>query len=170
VKKLHHLVEAARILDDKGVSFTLDIVGSPATPNDFAYHKILKESAQDLIGRGRVKFQPQVPNDDTPKIYNEHELFINLSPPGLFDKTILESMSCEVPTLVTNPSFKGSIPEALVLDVEDPNELAGRIQSLLELSTADKESIGRRLRHYVSENHGIDLLIAKIGQMTSGIK
>jgi glycosyltransferase involved in cell wall biosynthesis len=167
VKKLHHLIEAAGILEKNRADFVLDIIGSPIMAGDRDYEMRLKESAHDLINKGMVRFYPAVRNDDAPRIYTEHELFVNLSPPGLFDKTILEAMGCETLVLVTNPSFSGVLPEELLLENDDPEVLARRIFEVLHLSADRKLSFQQQLRSYVSKNHGLPNLVEKIGKMLS---
>lgn len=87
IKNIHLMIEAVKILKERGVSFVLDIVGDPVNPEDVEYKNQLINKSQGLP----VNFLPGVPNKMTPEIYRGHEIFINLTPSGSFDKTILES-------------------------------------------------------------------------------
>src|SRR3989344_1023815 len=89
VKGIHTLVESACILDREGAQFSLTIVGD-ALSRDAGYDANVRKEGAELVRRGKLVFKKGVPNTETPVIYSAHEVFVNLSPPGLFDKTVLE--------------------------------------------------------------------------------
>ena len=79
-------------------------------------------------------FKKGVPNTETPRIYNEHEIFVNLTDSGSFDKTIIEAMLCETLVLVSNESLKDLIGEQLMFKDRDSTNLAQKLNDVLKLS------------------------------------
>jgi glycosyltransferase involved in cell wall biosynthesis len=167
IKRIEYLIEAARILDKKQAEFVLHITGSPMIDDDVEYEGRLKEAACDLAKKGKVKFFPKVRNSETPKIYNQNEIFVNLTPTGSFDKTVLEAMACETLTLVSNRSFQNVIPEMFLFKEGDPYDLANKIEKLFSLSIEEKDRHGKNFRDNVVENQNLDKLIKDITAFSS---
>ena len=92
IKKPDLLVEALNILDKKGIDFVCDFYGNP-TPDTGDYFESLKNKVEKLNLKNKINFYKSVPNYETPKIYREHNIYVNLTPSGSFDKTIKFFMS-----------------------------------------------------------------------------
>ncbi len=161
VKKLEALISAAELLDKKGIDFKLNIYGEP-TESDKEYDKKIKRQAEFLASKGKVYFCGSKANLETPQIYDKHQLFINLTQSGSFDKTILEAMACEAPAIVSNQSLRGVLPEELLFKENDAEDLAQKIESFLQTPQEEKDMLGKKFRKYVIENHSLDLLIEKL--------
>jgi glycosyltransferase involved in cell wall biosynthesis len=83
---------------------------------------------KDLIGSGHVNFTPAVSNRNTPQIYSSHEFFINLTPTGSMDKTILEAVSCSCIPVISNPYFKGLFDENMIVSEGGAAEIAQKLE------------------------------------------
>lgn len=57
-------------------------------------------------------------------MYNNHEIFVNLSPSGMYDKTIFEAMACECLVLTSNLNLKGQIDERFLFAENDEKDCA----------------------------------------------
>jgi len=161
IKNVDILIEAANLLDKEGINFILNIVGEPGA-KDKEYFEKIKKLAKDLEKKGKIKFLGKVPNYKTPEIYNQNEIFINLTLSGSFDKTILEAMACECLVLVANKSFEGVLPKEFIFNQGDFQDLASKLIWALKLSSSEKEKYGKDFRKYVMENHNLETLIQKI--------
>ena len=161
VKRVEKLVEAVELLDREGINFILNIVGE-AGEKDAEYFKKIKKMAGRLEDKGKIKFRGKVPNYLAPKIYNQNEIFVNLTNPGSLDKTILEAIACETLIMVSNNSFKGILPEEFIFEENNAENLKDKIANLFKKGTKEKEDSGKRLREYVVKNHSLDVLIEKI--------
>ena len=166
IKKIGYLIEAAKILDNRGVDFELLVVGSPASEKDKAYESKLKNISVDLVSKEKIYFLPGVANHKTPSIYSSSGLFINLTPAGSFDKTALEAMACGTPVLVSNTVFKGFFsPEAqqICMFKEDSiSDLAVKIESMLTLSSGKKQELSEYLRQVVVNHHSLSRLMEEL--------
>jgi len=163
IKNIDVLIEAAKSLDKEGIGFTLNIVGEPGEKHQEYFQK-LKELSRDLEINGKIKFLGKVPNYMTPASYNQNEVFINLSPPGLFDKTVLEAMACESLVLVSSTAFKNILPEYLTFKEKNPEDLKNKILNIFRMKKEEKEILVRELREKVVQNHNLYILVGKLIQ------
>jgi glycosyltransferase involved in cell wall biosynthesis len=109
VKQVHTLLQAARLLDRAGVDFSLSIVGD-ALARDAEYDARVKREGEELRRAGKLVFKKAVPNTETPALYSAHEVFVNLSPSGLFDKTVLEAFASGRLVVASSEAFGEILP------------------------------------------------------------
>ena len=162
IKNLDFLIEAAEFLDKQGNDFRINIVGSPARKDDFRYEEAIKLKASPLVAKGKIRFMPKVSNKEAPRIYNENEIGVNLTPGGSFDKTILEAMACEMPVLVSNRSFENILPKECRFEEGNSRDLAEKLSVLFKLPQETKLLYGQRFREYVLKNHDLPVLMNKL--------
>jgi len=103
-KRPEMLIDALAVLAREGQSFTASFVGSPL-PQDEAYYEILKEKVRSLSLADKVAFLPAVSNHQTPDLYRAHEIFVNTTASGSFDKTIFEAAACGCRVLAASADF-----------------------------------------------------------------
>jgi len=160
IKRPELLIEALGILNKKNTNFTCDFYGD-ALPKDEEYFTGVKNKVKDLGLGNQVKFHKAVPNYEAPKIYNEHEIFVNLTPSGSFDKTILEAAVCGCLLVVANKSLAGEIDERMIAE-ENPRDIADRINFWLAKNDEEKMRALEVLQKYVIEKHSLDALVDKL--------
>lgn len=161
IKNVDILIKAGNLCAQSDKKFIIDIIGD-AEKNNFFYFESIKNLSATLSRVGRVKFFVGVSNNQTPVIYNQHEIFINLTNSGSLDKTILEAMACETTVLVSNESFKGILPEFCLFKERDINDLADKVLKLLDFSDLQKNKLGSQMRQFVVEKHNLNRLIEGI--------
>jgi glycosyltransferase involved in cell wall biosynthesis len=147
IKRPELLIEALHILNKKNVNFICDFYGDPVPEN---------QNRQNII------FHHAIPNHETPKIYQNHEIFVNLTPSGSFDKTILEAAICGCILVIANKSLSGEIDERMIIKEETPTNIAERIDFWLNASDEEKRETSEKLQKYVLENHSLNALIEKL--------
>lgn len=160
IKNVDVMIDALLEVDRAGHHFVATVVGK-ALPEDQAYETMVKNKAQPLLDKGRITFAGSIANSKTPEIYNAHEIFVNLTDSGSFDKTILEAMACECVTLVSNKSFNGMIPSQFMFTEKDPHDLARTIIKALSLADEEKVATTQGLRKFVHE-HSLTFLAEKL--------
>jgi glycosyltransferase involved in cell wall biosynthesis len=95
---------------------TLTIVG----PSDGeTYLQELKQYAQ--IHALPVRFIGSVPWQTLPTYYSNHELLINLSPPGMFDKVLGEALACGCDVVTTNTDLVSILKQRVLQSDIIPN-------------------------------------------------
>ncbi|MFA6095602.1 MAG: glycosyltransferase family 4 protein [Candidatus Paceibacterota bacterium] len=157
VKKPDLLLRALGRLARKGIAFSASIVGD-ALPKDSEYAESLRGIAREEGIADRVTFKPGVPNDATRDVYNAHEVSVNLSSSGMYDKTIFEAMACETVILASNENLRGLIDDRFIFKDSDLDELSSKLEALLALPDAERSSLGGDLRSVVERNHSLLLL------------
>ncbi|MEA2715116.1 MAG: hypothetical protein QOG91_144 [Candidatus Parcubacteria bacterium] len=160
-KKIEQLIEALAILKKQGSRFVASIYGD-ALPPDAGYYRMLKEKARELELDDRLSFKPGVPNRATPAIYSAHDIFVNLSPSGMFDKTIFEAMASGTIIVSSNRDLADKIDAEYLFEENDVGGLAARISGLLAIRREERDARGERLRKYAAENHGLGLLAKRL--------
>ena len=129
-KRLEILIEALRELQCEA-----DLYG-PAEPE---YLKGLKDLARGLP----VKFPGPIAHDEAAKIFASHDVFVNMSPGGMFDKTIIEAAASGCLILVASPDAAALFGEEAV---DSPAAVETRLRKMLALAPEIKERRRRELR------------------------
>ncbi len=143
----------------------VDIIGSPAMPEDEKYLAELKKIIAEKKLEKIINFIGSVPNKNIVQYYNNADLFVNLCPTGGMDKAVLEAMACGVSVIVLNKAFAdvlGSYKDDLILINKSKIELAEKIKKIIALSQEQRKKIGKELRQVVIKEHSLDNLIKKI--------
>ncbi len=161
IKQPDLLLAALNLLAAQGVDFTASFYGDPS-PVDRGFYNQLKRLAADYGILDRVRFAPGVPNTTTVAIYGQHDLFVNLSPSGMYDKTIFEAAACGALPVVSNKNLHGEFDERLLVGGHSAPELAEKLKALLELESAERQALSQKLRHYVESRHSLSMLAEKL--------
>lgn len=165
IKNIDILVQAVIILDKKNVDFVLNIVGSSGE-KDERYYEEIKKIAETLEFAGKIKFFNEIPNYKTLEIYNQNEIFVNLTNSGSFDKTVVEAMACETLAVFSNQSFAELLPDKwpnfFIFKENDANDLARVLLSALKLTDQEKVSLGQKLNKNTNQKHSLVELIKMI--------
>lgn len=161
IKKVDVLIDAVQRLHDRGRQVVLQIAGAPGQGDESYYQRIKKQAAR-LENAGVIRFLGKVPNRETPDRYCHCRILFNLSPPGLFDKTVLEAMACESLVLVSSAAFREALPDRCLFRENDPADLAAKIEALLDLPEEKQRELGRQFRQYVVEHHSLETLVDQL--------
>ena len=140
VKKPHILIQALQILRTRGLDFTASFYGDPI-PADDTYYQSLKTQVAKSDLTDRITSYKGLPNAETVAIYNAHEIFVNLSSSGMYDKTIFGAMACGCFTLASNENLRGNIDSRMVIPQRTPEQVAEKLAAVLEMPAAEKKKI-----------------------------
>jgi glycosyltransferase involved in cell wall biosynthesis len=163
VKKPHLLVEALAEIKDQEWSAT--IVGD-ALDKDQGFYQGMKDKVKGAGLADRIIFQKGVPNTEAPKIYNGHEIFVNLSSSGMYDKTIFEAMACGCLILASNENLRGLISDDLLFKEGDKKDLSSKLEKLLSLGDNDRTMLINTETKFTA-NHSLAALGDKLYKIIS---
>lgn len=152
IKRPELFLESVRTISEVRV----DVYGE--TTPDLAYTK-------DELGRmggPHVVMHGSVKNSETPHIYRTHELYVNLTPEGSMDKTVLEAAACGALVLVYNKSFRGIVPDVCLLPDDHPETIRERIEMIFALPPTEKEALRQKLTEVTNREHSLDALLTKL--------
>ncbi len=161
VKKVDLLIDALKVLKKEGISFTASIYGD-ATIRHHEYYVSLVNSVNEAGLAGAVSFHAGIPNADTVAVYSAHDIFVNLSSSGMYDKTIFEAMAAGAITLSSNENLRGEIDERLVFKEGSCDDLVSKLKNLLALPSDTTTTMRTDAREYVIKKHSLSLLIDRL--------
>jgi glycosyltransferase involved in cell wall biosynthesis len=155
VKRIDLIISAFKKIKEKYSESKLYIVGSVGLSEHDVYLKDLNNCVKKLNLDNSVIFMGARKHDELPKILANKHVFINMSNTGSLDKAILEAMSCGVPVVSSNESFKNIVQDQRY-HVNNEEELAVKIDELF--SNQNRAT----LRDLVIKEHSLSCLSMKI--------
>ncbi|NTW27556.1 MAG: glycosyltransferase family 4 protein [Candidatus Moranbacteria bacterium] len=156
IKNVEVFIKSLGILKKKHVTFEANIIGG-FIKNDEEYYNRMKLLTKKLHLEKNINWIKEVSNNETPAIYNKNDIFINLTPSGSLDKTILEAMACENTTIVSNSYFNDKLSSKFTFQENNPADLAQKI--IQNMSDRTRSIEAKELRNYVILNHSLNKLI-----------
>lgn len=156
------LIEALGILKNKGVDFTATFVGG-ASKIDSEYPAQLRAQVEKLGITNRVTFVGAVPNTETYRYYRSHEIFVNCSKSGMFDKTIFKAIACGCLVLAASRDFAVLVGQEFIFVDNDTEDLARKLRGFLEKESNERIMLIGILQR-VLKNHRLPVLIKKIAE------
>lgn len=160
VKKPDLLIKALVELHTQGLDFSASFYGDPISADEVYYSSLKRQVAEAGLDN-KVVFYPGIANNQTPAIYNAHEIFVNLSSSGMYDKTIFEAMACGCLVLVSNENLRGQIDDNFVFKQDDLAELGLKLKQLLGYTREQVEASRAKLGQF-AESHSLERLSDKL--------
>lgn len=137
-KRPELLLSALSLLEERGVSFSASLYGSPL-PKDVPFYEVLKKSSTNP----QVTFHASIPNIEAPAVFASHELYVNTSPSGMFDKTLFEAAAAGCIVIASSEDWRELAGEDSWFD-GTAKELADRIEQKLGASAQDQTVLVER--------------------------
>ncbi len=171
VKNLEVLLGAMALIKKKNPGILLSIVGgpTPGKPVEAKYFEKIKKIVNELNLDKNVEFRLPVPNHETPAIYNDHDLFVNLTDTGSFDKSTLEAMACGLPVIISNKAFleifSPTLIKMLIFKEKDEQDLSQKMAGFMTLGASERENIANAMRQIIARQHGLDQLVERLSEV-----
>jgi len=159
LKDVRLLIQAMSFLRRRGRKYTLDIYGDAPT-RDAGYLEKVKNAAGVQVGF--ITISSGQPHSSLPAIFSSARLFVNLTPSGNYDKTVLEAAACETVPLVSSKAFDDLLPRECFFKEGDADDLADRIEWFINLPEEERRKIGVSLRERVVDRHSLDKLVREL--------
>lgn len=149
-KNIDLITKALPDIVERKPSTTLTIVGPVG---DVAYQAELERMVSEKALP--VTFVGPVSWEDLPAFYSRHELCINMSPPGMFDKVIGEALLCGCDILTTNQDLKEILRERVI----ESSEAA--ITAFVNNYTYSRETVSG-LQSAILTQHSLEMLVERV--------
>jgi glycosyltransferase involved in cell wall biosynthesis len=149
------------------------IVGGDEGNAPRGYAQTLQQQIDALGLSDRITLVGAVGYDRIPVEYQNAAVHVNLCPTGGLDKAVLEGMACGAITLVRNETFRavlGDLAQQLIVASENPNVIAARLESLLNLSDEVRVALSKRLREIVVNGFSEEALTKKLAAELSELR
>jgi len=170
VKNVSVLVEAAAILKEKRTPFSLAIIGGPTSGQSLEeqYYVSLQQLVRQRGVGGIVEFLPAIRHRNLPEVYQNYDVFVNLTDTGSFDKTTLEAMASGVPVLVSNRAFQDlfepQLQGQLLFKEKDAADLAEKLIRFNSLSAEARRQMGELMRRLIVGHHSLPRLVERLAE------
>lgn len=145
------LFEALRLLQTRGIVYSASFVGSPL-PADEEYYQGMRIEVEKRGMQEMVKFVPGIANNETPRVYSAHEVSVNLSRSGMYDKTIPEAAACGALVLASSDDYAAEADARLTFKDGDAADLARKLEALLMLAENERDALTQALRAFAEKN------------------
>ncbi len=167
VKNVDVLVKACQILDEEAYDFSCHIYGD-APERDKEYYKRVRSMAKMLEKKEKIFFYPAVSNEEAAQVYGDYDLFVNMTPSGSFDKTIIEAMAAARLILICNKSLGDWLPDKFLFQDGNAKDLADKIREVFSLE--NKNDYQEKFIEYASSKHSLDSLVDKLSEFYNAKK
>jgi glycosyltransferase involved in cell wall biosynthesis len=161
-KRIEIIIDALGILAKRGVNFVADIVGDPL-PQREPYRIQLKTQVENLGLQERVRFAPGVPNREAVHVFRAHQIFINASPSGMYDKMLFEAAASGCLVLASSGDWARIADKRLTFD-GTAESLANALQTLFALPESEKSHLrehGAELAH----SQSLEILAQRLSEV-----
>jgi glycosyltransferase involved in cell wall biosynthesis len=165
-KHLIEMLEVFDVLHARGESFTFTIVGEPVTQEEERYALRLKQEVSKRPYHAKVIMRGGLLHDNLPQVLNLHDIFLNFATTGNMDKAALEALSCGIPVIATNDSFKNLLhPFDLFVASTHPTIIADAVEKIVSRGDKDKSALAATLRNKIVADHALSHLIPRITEL-----
>lgn len=155
IKNYEVLIEAAKMIKDRGRKIIVQIAGGPVLDSDRIYFKNLNEKIREYGLVESFRFIGSIPHSEIQDFYKKGRIFVNFSGTGSIDKAVLEAMASGLLVLTSNEAFRGILDDRYFTS-NDPLVIS---EKLIKLMGSNPDA---NLRKYVEESHSLKSLIRKI--------
>lgn len=159
-KKPEILIKALGMVSKKGLDFSVSFVGGSSDPNS-KYKEELINLAKTLNIQDKIVFVGPVPNTETFRFYRSHEIFVNCSRSGMFDKTILKACASGCLVLATSKDFESMAGSEFSFPDDDYNELSNKLIEFLSMDSSEKSKLITKLQSIIRD-HSLPILVEKL--------
>jgi len=108
-----------------------------------------------------VTFIGAVPNTETYRYYRSHEIFVNCSKSGMFDKTIFKAIACGCLVLATSHDFADLAGEEFTFANGDGEALAKKLNKFLFLPD-EKHRVCIETLTNIIKSHRLPVLVESL--------
>ncbi len=161
-KHVRDVVEALIALQGVGAHPSLTLVGDTAPEHEAYRDGVMSLASAANIG---LSVRGGVPHADLPRIYQEHDIVVNVSEPGMFDKTMLEALASGCLLLTRHEDLARELDprQSTTGDVPD---IAQKLHALQSLPVGEREALEKE-GWRIAEAHSLETLARRLAGMMS---
>lgn len=158
-KRIEVIIDSLKNALRRNPSLTLSIVGAPSSAADEA----TLEGLQKMVETDKlpVRFVGPVVWEKLPTIYSQHEVCINMSPPGMFDKVIGEALLCGCDIVTTNNDVTHLLGERVI----PQDKLVEALSEYLATYQYNSQVV-QTIRTEILAEHGLKKLVRTVLEST----
>jgi glycosyltransferase involved in cell wall biosynthesis len=128
-------------------------------PRDKAYADEMRKRADPVP---TWNFKGKASAEDIRDAYRSHDVHVNATDSGSFDKAVFEAMACGCVTIASNTALKDSLPKELQFEEGNAMSLAQAIERFAHLPQEDKDAMHTYMRELALKNYSLSALVTRI--------
>lgn len=156
VKQIEKAIDATAGLLARGVTTSISIVGD-WLDRDVMYVESLKKRVTEACIEPSVHFVRGVDFMHAPVTFQNHDISLNFTDSGSFDKTVIEALACGTKVLVSNTSMKSLLP-AVSYTTGESDDVLEKLNKLLSFGSEENSQYVRETQEIV-KNQSLSKLI-----------
>lgn len=156
-KGVGELVEATRILKEKNYDFQLNLAGSLSYDNSTL---IPKSQVEEWEQADLINYIGKVDRKDVPQLLQSADCVVLPSYREGLSMSLLEASAMEVPLLASDVAGCKDVVQdgetGFLFEVKNAQDLADKMQKMLDLSIEQRQKMGKNARNFVQSNYSIE--------------
>ena len=161
VKRVECVAGAVSELVRRGVPVAFDYYGTEL-PRDREYAETIRKLVLETVPPHVWTWKGNASQSHLRDAYREHDVHVNATGSGSFDKAVFESMACGCITVVSNRALAGVVPAELQFKEDDPVSLADTLERISRMSAGGRADLKKRMRSIAVENYSLPALIGRV--------
>jgi glycosyltransferase involved in cell wall biosynthesis len=94
--------------------------------------------------------------------YRSHDVHVNATDSGSFDKAVFEAMACGCISVASNKALKKVLPRELQFEEGNAKSLADTLEHIAHMPSEDKQAMKERMRRLAVERYSLSSLVMRI--------
>lgn len=166
VKRVECVVGAMAQLVNYDISFEFDYYGA-ALPCDREYAAAIQKLVPAAMPPSMWHWKGNTSQLEIRNAYRTHDVHINATDSGSFDKAVFESMACGCITVVSNSALSEVMPTELQFKEGDASSLADALARLVATSEQERTQLRKVMRSIAEEKYSLTSLISRVSKILS---
>lgn len=156
-KRVDVFIDALRIVSEDGIRFSASIYGPSTSEEDCSYRASMEQMIEKNGLATSIRLFPGVSHHDIPDIYSQHQIFVNCSKSGMYDKTIFEAAARGCLVIASSKDFEEIAGHEYYFPFGASDSLAEHIKLFISL---DETQLKQKILHMqrVANMHSLDSL------------
>jgi glycosyltransferase involved in cell wall biosynthesis len=161
VKRIECVIGAISELMRRNVPVVFDYYGG-ALPRDREYAEALYKLVPAATPPDMWRWHGDSMQTQVRDAYRTHDVHVNATESGSFDKAVFESMACGCITVVSNRALRGIVPNELIFEEGDSASLADALERIYRLVPAERTELKKKMRAIAEEKYSLSALIERV--------
>ncbi len=160
-KRLEDLIRALSLQPLVDMKWHIRVTGPTISLDDKLYLLKCKKEIEDLNLTSRFTFTDGVSFSETPSLYSTHDIFINCSKSGMYDKTIFEAAASGCIVISSSSDYKSEAGSDFFFNFGHHSELSDRLVYMINQPNENWDTYKRHMIK-IANNHSLKNLSKKI--------
>jgi glycosyltransferase involved in cell wall biosynthesis len=161
VKRVECVIAAVSRMVRENAPIRFDYYGT-ALPRDKDYEIVMQKMVPAAMPPDVWEWKGDATQEVVRDAYRSHDVHINATDSGSFDKAVFESMASGCITVVSNTALKGIVPDELLFKEGDSDSLVEVLRRIAAMDEPRRTSLRARMRAIAEEKYSLSALIGRL--------